>query len=198
MKYLALVLLALTPCMLMAAEPDTAREPQAKQPFAPGGYIRLHLSPGGYTITNTDANAIQVTYLTLNPDQFKKVKVKIQTSASSAEVSVSDTPHNNFQATNEIPSRSNLHVRLLASEVVIEGFEGDKDVEVSAGRIEIKVPHPEEYGRRDASVHAGSIEASAFNVSKGGLFRSFTQKGAGKYRLHAHVATGEIDLPGPI
>ena len=82
--------------------------------------------------------------------------------------------------------------------MVIEGVEGDKDVEVSAGRIEIKIPHPEEYGRRDASVHAGSIEASAFNVSKGGLFRSFTQKGAGKYRLHAHVATGEIDLPGPI
>ncbi len=198
MKFLALLLLALTPHMVAAADPDVAHEPQAKQPFAPGGYIRLHLSPGGYTITNTDANAIQVTYQTPNPDQFKKVRVKIQTSASSADVSVSDTPHNNFQATIEIPRRSNLHVRMFAGEVVIEGIEGDKDVEVSAGRIEIKIPHPEDYGRRDASVHAGSIEASAFNISKGGLFRSFTQKGAGKYRLHAHVATGEIDLPGPI
>lgn len=197
MKYLALLVLALTP-FVIAAEPDAAREPQAKQPFAPGGYIRLRLGPGGYTITNTGADAIQVTYETPDPDQFKKVKVKIQTSASTADVSISDTPHNNFQATIEIPSRSNLHVRLLAGEVVIEGIEGDKDVEVSAGRIEIKIPRPEEYGRRDASVHAGSIEASAFNVSKGGLFRSFTQKGAGKYRLHAHVATGEIDLPGPI
>jgi hypothetical protein len=194
MRYLALLLL--TPCM--AAGPGTPNEPQAKQPFAPGGYIRLHLSPGGYTITNADADAIQVTYTTPHSDELKKVKVKIQANASSADVSVSDTPHNNFQATIEIPSRSNLHVRMFAGEVVIEGIEGDKDVEVSAGRIEIKIPHPEEYGRRDASVHAGSIEASAFNISKGGLFRSFTQKGSGKYRLHAHVATGEIDLPGPI
>jgi hypothetical protein len=182
----------------MAAGPGTLNQPQAKQPFAPGGYIRLHLSPGGYTITNTDADAIQVTYQTPNPDQFKKVKVKIEAGASTADITVSNTPHNNFQATIEIPRRSNLHVRMFAGEVVIDGVEGDKDVEVSAGRIEIKIPHPQEYGRRDASVHAGSIEASAFNISKGGLFRSFTQKGAGKYRLHAHVATGEIDLPGPI
>jgi len=191
-------LLSLMPCMAAAAEPDAASALQIRQAFASGGYIRLQLSPGGYTITHTDANEIQVTYQTSNPDEFKKVKVKIQTNASSADVSVSDTPHNNFHATIEIPSRSNIRVRLFAGEVVIEGVEGDKDVEVSAGRIEIKIPHPEEYGRRDASVHAGSIEASAFNVSKGGLFRSFTQKGAGKYRLHAHVATGEIDLPGPI
>jgi hypothetical protein len=47
-------------------------------------------------------------------------------------------------------------------------------------------------------VHAGSIAASAFEVSKGGLFRSFEQKGPGNYRLHAHVATGEIDFPGPL
>jgi hypothetical protein len=198
MKYLAVFLLSLMPCMAAAAEPDAASAPQIRQAFASGGYIRLQLSPGGYTITHTDANEIQVTYQTSNPDEFKKVKVKIQTNASSADVSVSDTPHNNFHATIEIPSRSNIRVRLFAGEVVIEGVEGDKDVEVRAGRIEIKIPHPEEYGRRDASVHAGSIEASAFNVSKGGLFRSFTQKGTGKYRLHAHVATGEIDLPGPI
>jgi hypothetical protein len=42
----------------------------------------------------------------------------------------------------------------------------------------------------------GSIEASAFDVSKDGLFRSFEQGGPGKYRLHAHVITGEIQLRG--
>jgi hypothetical protein len=195
MKHVALLVLALASPLLAS---DGAKDPQASQPFAPGGSIRLHLGPGGYTITDTKADAIQITYTTRRPDDMKKVKVKIQTSGSSADVSVSDTPHNNFQATIEIPRHSNLRVRMFAGEVVINGVEGDKDVEVSAGRVEIKVPHPDEYGHRDASVHAGSIEASAFNVSKGGLFRSFSQKGAGKYRLHAHVATGEIDLPGPI
>jgi hypothetical protein len=43
---------------------------------------------------------------------------------------------------------------------------------------------------------AGNLDASAFNISKGGLFRSFNEQGPGKYRLHAHVTTGEIDLRG--
>ena len=78
----------------------------------------------------------------------------------------------------------------------MEDVEGDKNVEVLAGRIQIDVPHPEQYGHRDASVLTGSIEASAFDISKGGLFRSFDQHGPGKYRLHAHVMAGEIDLAG--
>jgi hypothetical protein len=43
---------------------------------------------------------------------------------------------------------------------------------------------------------AGGLDASAFDVAKGGLFRSFEHHGPGKYRLHAHVATGGIDLRG--
>jgi hypothetical protein len=50
--------------------------------------------------------------------------------------------------------------------------------------------------RRDASVTTASIESSAFAVSKGGLFRSFEQRGPGRFRLHAHVIAGEIDLRG--
>ena len=79
---------------------------------------------------------------------------------------------------------------------MVEDVEGDKNLEVLAGRIQVDVPHAEQYGHRDASVTTGSIESSAFDVSKGGLFRSFEQQGPGKYRLHAHVMTGEIDLRG--
>ena len=60
MKFLALLVLALTPSMLSAAEPNAPNDPQASQPFAPGGFIRLHLSPGGYTITNANADAILI------------------------------------------------------------------------------------------------------------------------------------------
>jgi len=167
---------------------------QAQEKFAPGGFVRLHLSPGGYTIRAGDPNAIHVSYQAANADQTKQVKVKISTGATSADVFISDTPHNNFHATIEVPARTDLRVRLFAGEVVVEELEGDKDIEVEAGRIEIRIPNPDVYGRRDASVHAGSIEGSAFAVSKGGLFRSWEQKGPGKYRLHTHVATGEISL----
>jgi hypothetical protein len=191
----AICLLLLTSSLASAQQKPL--EAQVQEKFSPGGFIRLHLSSGGYTITGGEANAILITYTAKNPEALKRVKARIRTSATTADVSVSDAPHNNFQATIEVPPMSDLRARMLAGEIVIDGVEGNKDVEVDYGRIEIKIPKPQEYGKRDASVRAGSIEASAFDVSKGGLFRSFEQKGGGKYRLHAHVTTGEIQLRGP-
>jgi hypothetical protein len=193
MKQILLVSLILSTCVARAADVGQASA-EVQEKFAAGGFVRLHLSPGGYTIRAGDPNTIHISYGAANSDQVKQVKVKIRAGSASADVFISDTPHNNFRATIEVPARTDLRVRLFAGEVVIEELEGDKDVEVDAGRIEIRIPNPDLYGRRDASVHAGSIEGSAFAVSKGGLFRSWEQKGPGKYRLHAHVATGEISL----
>jgi hypothetical protein len=164
--------------------------------FAPGGSIRFHLSSGGYTISGTDSSAIVITYRYKNSARLKQVKAWIKAGDSGADVWVQNTPHDNFEATIEVPHRSNLWVRLSAGEVKIEGIEGDKDVESHAGEIDIEIPHPDEYGHRDASVLAGSLEASAFDVSKGGLWRSFEQTGPGKYHLHAHVTAGEINFRG--
>jgi len=193
MTRLAFWLVLLVPGFLNAQHTlDTS----AQQKFISGGTIRLHLEAGGYTVTAGDSENIVVTCVARTEEQLKRVKVEIKPTAASADVYVSETPHNNFQATIEVPRHSNLWARLSAGELDIESVEGDKNVEVRAGRIQIDIPHPEQYGHRDASVMTGSIESSAFDVSKGGLFRSFEQQGPGKYRLHAHVMTGEIDLRG--
>ncbi len=193
MKRLGFWLVLLVPGLLHAQQ---ALETSARQKFISGGTIRLHLEAGGYTITPADSENIVVTCRVHTEEQLKRVKVEIKRTAASADVYISETPHNNFQATIEVPRHSNLWARLSAGELDVEDLEGDKNLEVIAGRIQIDVPHPELYGHRDASVTTGSIESSAFDVSKGGLFRSFKQQGPGKYRLHAHVMTGEIDLRG--
>jgi hypothetical protein len=191
MKGLGLWLVLLVPGFLNAQH---ALETSAKQKFISGGTIRLHLEAGGYTITPGDSENIVVTCRAPGEEQLKRVKVEIKPTAAGTDVYVSETPHNNFQATVEVPRHANLWVRLSAGELDIGRVEGDKNVEVRAGRIQIDIPHPELYGHSDASVLTGSIESSAFDVSKGGLFRSFERQGPGKYRLHAHVMTGEIDL----
>jgi len=193
MRHLSFWLILLVPCWLNAQNVD---ETSAQQKFISGGSIRLHLESGGYTIIPGDSENIVVRCTANTEQQLKRVKVVIKASGASAEVYVSETPHNNFQATIEVPRQSNLWARLTAGELDVRGVEGDKNIEVLAGRIQVDVPQPELYGHRDASVMTGSIEASAFDVSKGGLFRSFEQRGAGKYHLHAHVMTGEIDLRG--
>jgi len=140
----AICLLLLTSSLASAQQKPL--EAQVQEKFSPGGFIRLHLSPGGYTITGGEANAILITYTAKNPEALKRVKARIRTSATTADVSVSDAPHNNFQATIEVPPMSDLRARMLAGEIVIDGVEGNKDVEVDYGRIEIKIPKPQELG----------------------------------------------------
>jgi hypothetical protein len=193
MKSLGFCLILLAAGLLNAQH---ALETSTQQKFVSGGTIRLHLEAGGYTVTPGDSDDIVVTCRTQTDEQLRRVKIEIKQAASMADVYVSDTPHNNFQATIEVPRYSNLWARLSAGELVIDSVDGDKNVEVRAGRIQIDIPHPEQYGHRDASVLTGSIKSSAFDVSKGGLFRSFEQEGPGKYRLHAHLMAGEIDLRG--
>lgn len=196
MRRLAIVVIALIyiPVLLFAS--DTRPEAQVQQAFPSGGRIYFDLSPGGYTIRGSDSDQITVVYHASSEAQLRSVKATIQITGSIARVTVGNTPHNNFSAEIDVPRQSGLKVRLFAGEVIVDGVQGDKDVEVTTGRIEIRIPNPDEYGEREASVRAGSIEASAFEVSKGGLFRSFEQSGKGKYRLRAHVTTGEIDLTG--
>ena len=189
---LALLLLATVFVHAQAQGPEAT----VQQKFVSGGTIRLHLEAGGYTISPSDSDDIVVTYRAHSESSLQRVKITIKPSGSNAEVVVSDTPNNNFSATIEVPRQSNLYARLSAGELVVEGVEGDKDLELLAGDMQVEIPHPEQYGHCNASVVAGSLDASAFDVDKGGLFRSFDHHGSGKYRLHAHVMTGEIDLRG--
>jgi hypothetical protein len=168
---------------------ENPNEGRAEEKFRSGGLIRIHLSSGGYTIRAADSDSIVVSF-----EQPRTVKVGIKTGDSGADVFVRDTPHGNFHAKIEVPRRSDLWVRLSAGELKIEGVEGNKDVEAAAGDVYVEVPHPDEYGHRDASVTAGDLNASAFEISKGGLFRSFHQEHYGKYRLHAHVGAGNLTL----
>jgi hypothetical protein len=190
---LPVVVLILATGVLVAGDDNTS---SVQRKFISGGSIRMHLESGGYTIRPTDSANITVTCHAASEEQRKRVRVEIRAGGLSADVFVRDTPNNDFRAVIEVPRHSNLWVRLSAGELNVGPVEGDKNLEVRAGRLQVDGSHPEQYGHRDASVMTGSIEASAFHISKGGLFRSFEQEGPGKYRLHAHVMAGEIDLPG--
>ena len=173
---------------------QTGPQSSVQQEFISGGTIRMELEAGGYTIRPGDSANIVVTCHANSEDQLKNLRVDIRAGTSTADVLVRDTPHNNFSAIIEVPRQSHLWVRLSAGELDVQGVEGNKDLGIRAGQLQVEVPYPEQYRRSDASVLAGSIEAPAFHVSKGGLFRSFRQQGPGKYRLHAQVLAGEIDL----
>ncbi len=192
MKRIILVLILLFAAATLLAQKTPQDSWQEK--FVSGGTIRMHLEAGGYTIRPTDSANIVVELSTDSERELHHVDVAIKPGPSTADVYIRNTPDHNFRAIIEVPRKSNLWVRLSAGQLTVGAVEGDKNLEIRAGQMEVEVPNPDDYGHRDASVWTGAIEASAFNISKGGLFRSFEQNGAGKFRLHAHIMSGEIDL----
>ena len=182
--------------LLLTAAPLLAQSPAVtEKPFPSGGALRLRLEAGEYVIQPSDADKIVVTVSADTDAAVSRTRVDINASGTFGTVTVHHTPTNHhFRAVIEVPRRTDLHVRMTAGELHVQPVEGSKDVELRAGELIIQVPKPDEYGHRDASVWTGAVEASAFNVSKGGLFRSFDQQGPGKYRLHAHVLSGEIQF----
>jgi hypothetical protein len=152
------------------------------------GYIRMKLCPGGIELIGTDEPVLRV-----SPERGD-ARVRIETFGDRAEVRLEDCPSNNFRARIEVPKSSGLRVRMLAGQLDVRDVTGDKDIELSFGQLNIDAGKSEDYASVDASVNSGAIDAEPFDVHKGGLFRSFNQSGPGKYRLHAHVGAGQIEL----
>ena len=191
-----LVVLALSTALIVpTAIAQTANiEVRGKSPvetnFTPGGRVKMDLCPSGTELIGTDDHVIRVSY---HPER-DDIRVRIRVADDRAEIQISGCPHNNFKARIEIPKSSALYVRMMAGQLDVNNIVGDKDVELSFGQLNMEVGKPDDYAHVEASVNSGEIAASAFAVQKGGLFRSFDRDGPGKYRVHAHVGAGQLQL----
>jgi hypothetical protein len=155
--------------------------------FQPTGHIRMELCPGGIELVGNNQPVLRVS------DFRGDVRVRIGVTGDHAELRLSGCQHN-FRARIELPKSSSLYVRMFAGQLDVRDITGDKNIELSFGQLNIDAGKSVDYASVDASVNSGAIDASPFDVHKGGLFRSFDQSGPGKYRLHAHVGAGQIDL----
>jgi hypothetical protein len=192
-----LSLLALGSALILAQQmfaQDAKVEEVGKSPvetnFAPGGRVHLHLCPSGSELIGRDESMLRVSF---RPEQ-DDVRVRIQVSGDRADIRVTDCPHGSFQVKIEIPKSSALYVRMMAGQLDVRDITGDKDIELTFGQLNLDVGKADDYGHVDASVSSGAVDADPFDVHKGGLFRSFDHDGPGKFRLHAHVGAGQVDL----
>jgi len=143
--------------------------------FAPGGRVSMDPCSSGIEVVGTDESMLRVSY---HPER-DNVRVRMQVSGDRADIRITGCPHNNFQARIEVPKSSALYVRMMAGQLDVRDVMGDKDVELSFGQLNIDVGKADDYRHVDASVNSGEIDASAFDVNKGGLFRSFDRNGPG-------------------
>lgn len=165
-------------------------------PLHPHESLTIDSRPAGIEVVGTDKEAIQVTCTTDDSEIAQHVKLRL--TGAKLTVSSASVNHGNLQIRVEVPRKTNLRVIMPAGDVKVEDVAGDKDIDLYAGQITISSTREWDYRRIEASVDIGQVNASAYGVSKGGFFRSFTMKSPdGEYRLWAHVITGEIDLVAP-
>lgn len=163
--------------------------------FQHGGQINIRVRSGDIEVAGSDAALLRVTCELKRNDEAKNISIKFKATGSSGDLRILGGPNNDVHIRIEVPKNSNLFLRSPAGDLSVSGITGDKDVEIHAGDLTISVGNPSDYKHADASVYAGDLSASAFGVTKDGLFRSFDKDNAsGKYRLHAHVGAGDLVL----
>jgi len=187
---IAMVFLGVLSIMPVSVRAQSAGSPVEKD-FVSGGKIEITLESGDYHVRASSDSRIHVRW---NEASARGVRVKLTTNGKSADLRVENTPHNNFHATIEVPALTDVRIRLTAGNLEMAGIKGDKDIEANAGNLNISVGSSNDWGDVDASVTAGDLHAPAFQTASGGLFRSFKWKGPGKYRLHAHLMAGDLNL----
>jgi hypothetical protein len=186
----ALTTLAVTSVTTRAQ--STSGQPFDKA-FAKGGTIVMKLGAGDYRIEGRGEDKIRVEWRADRAADAENLKTKLEATGTRATIATSGAKHG-VHYTIGIPSRSDLDIDLSAGDLRVVGIEGSKRVESWAGDISIEVGRPEQYRDVEASVRAGDISARPFNVSTGGLFRSFTRTGSGPYSLRVKLVAGDLTL----
>jgi hypothetical protein len=165
-----------------------------ERPFAAGGRVRMDLSAGEYEITGTSTNHVRIEWSVRNPERLWRVKTRAEVRGSAATIETDGPDNGGLRAEIKVPLKTDLDIRLAAGEIRIAGVEGNKEIDLYAGEVDLDVGQASDYRTVEASVWAGEIDAQPFKASKGGLFRSIDWSGSGPYRLRVKLWAGEIRL----
>jgi hypothetical protein len=186
---------ALAAVAVAAASGQEARQAGSlERAFAANGSVNMDLVAGDYQITGTPENRVRIEWTARDADALAQVRARADVRDRELRVTTDGPSRKNLRFTIQVPNQSDLYVRLSAGDLTIEGIRGNKDVELRAGDLRIDVGRVEDYRKVDAGLWAGDLKASAFQVVKEGLFRSFDWSGNGAYRLHAHLMAGDMYL----
>ncbi len=158
----------------------------------PNWPLAIELSSGDYQIVPSESGCIAVVYRENAPEQ-QKVEVQIGSGHGQNYLKIAG-PKSNFHVVIEVPRKTDLQVRIKAGDLSVGEVEGNKDIEMRAGNLQLNAIRPQDYAKADLSVRIGDLRAPTFNSAQSGFWRSFRTSGPGKYRLHAHVGVGDLTL----
>ena len=198
MKHVLTGLIGMLALGSLAKAQPLPRAPHAdtiERAFAEGGRVALQLASGDYTVRAGASDRIVVRW---TPDRHARLKdvqdlrVSVRVTGSTGTVVTSGkADHMDFVI--ELPARSDVHLRMRAGEITLQGIDGHKDIRMTAGELKIGVRR-ETLASAHASVTFGDLDARALGISKSGIKRTLDWFGGGDYELDARLGAGDLTL----
>jgi hypothetical protein len=190
------LLLLVVPALSANTKSEVVLAGQSHMEFDCPSNIPLHLvlRSGEILIVGTEDSKITIDLVGRNAGKIRDVKGRLSVTDHVAELHLTGGPNSELQIIVHVPRNSDLTARVFAGQVSVEKVIGNEDIELHAGELNIALEQPQEYGHVDMSVNAGEVDAEIFGGSKGGLFRSIAHDTGGRYRLRAHVGTGQLSV----
>jgi hypothetical protein len=179
----------------VASGQTTADRQTVERSFAEGGIVTLNLSSGDYIVRAGASDRVRVQWRAEDLEHDKDMK-KIQVVSDIFERVLTirtKGPTNHARFTIESPARSDVHLRVRAGDVRIEGIEGNKNVRMTAGDLHIDV-QPDSLRHVHASVSIGDLNARSLGIEKDGFKNSLDWFGDGQYTLDARIFAGDVHL----
>ena len=186
-----LTVFAIVIVVAVLAYPQPNVQDTVEAPFSSGGIVHLRLSYGDYTIKSGFADRIIVRWVDSHGADIRD-KLNLDAAGDTANIRT-DGPVKHGHFVVELPSRSDIFLRLKAGDVKISGIEGNKDVHMTAGDLTIEAD-PTAYSSIRGSVTMGDLDAHSLHISKGGIHRSFDWRGSGLYHLRASLVVGDLTI----
>ena len=190
MKRLLPFLLALPVAVACAQNNHERRYELRPDPNWP---LAIELGSGDYQIVPSESDCIAVVYEETTPEEARKVEVQIGSGHGQNTLKIA-APKPHFHAVIEVPRKTDLRVRMMAGDLHVGEVEGNKDIEMDTGNLELTAIRPQDYAKADFSVRVGDLNAPNLKTGKSGPWRSLQTHGPGKYRLHAYVGVGDLIL----
>jgi hypothetical protein len=159
----------------------------------PNQPLEMDLGSGDYQIVASASDSIAVVYDEDGSEAAHRVQVQIGSGHGQNYLKIAGAK-STFHAVIEVPRRTDLRVRMSAGGLRVGDVEGNKDIEIRAGNLELNSLRPQDYAQADFSVRIGDVYAPLFRTVRSGFPRAFKTVGPGKYRLHAHVGVGDLTL----
>ena len=173
-----------------SSTPDQPPMVKADKAFVAAGNIEMKLSGGDYTIRASTDEHVRVSF----GGNTGSAAAELTISGTGANLAITDTPHNNFRATIEVPATAGLTVHLTGGNLEIASITGNKNIDSTAGNVGISIPNANDYGSVDASVKVGNLDGGPFGSSGSGLAPQLKWSGPGKYTLRASLGAGNLEL----